>query len=58
MKQQEVKELRNQRAIERNEHWQALTPQQQLDELDLRLGVNKGAKKQRAKIAKQLKKGN
>jgi len=37
-------------AIERNEAWAILTPEQQLVELDIRLGKGIGAKKQRAKI--------
>ena len=37
-------------AIERNEYWAQLTPEQQLDVLDIRLGKGIGAKKQRAKI--------
>ena len=37
-------------AIERNERWAQLTPQQQLIELNKRLGEGVGAKKQRAKI--------
>ena len=37
-------------AIERNEYWAQLTPEQQLDVLDIRLGKGIGAKKQRARI--------
>ena len=37
-------------AIERNNFWASLTPQQQLESLDTRLGKGIGAKKQRAKI--------
>ena len=37
-------------AIERNEYWAQLTPEQQLDVLDIRLGKDIGAKKQRARI--------
>jgi len=37
-------------AIERNEYWAQLTPEQQLDVLDIRLGKDVGAKKQRARI--------
>ena len=37
-------------AIERNEHWAQLTPEQQLSALDIRLGKDVGAKKQRARI--------
>lgn len=39
-------------AIERNEAWAKLTPAQQLNELDRRLGKGVGAKKQRARLAK------
>ena len=37
-------------AIERNNFWASLTPQQQLESLDTRLGKGVGAKKQRARI--------
>ena len=37
-------------AIERNERWAQLTPEQQLASLDERLGKGIGAKKQRARI--------
>ena len=37
-------------AIERNEYWAQLTPEQQLTDLDKRLGKGIGAKKQRARI--------
>ena len=37
-------------AIERNEAWAQLTPEQQLADLDRRLGKEIGAKKQRARI--------
>ena len=37
-------------AIERNEAWNILTPEQQLASLDKRLGKDIGAKKQRARI--------
>ena len=37
-------------AIERNEAWAQLTPEQQLADLDRRLGKDIGAKKQRARI--------
>jgi len=38
----------------RQEEWAKLTPQQQLAELDSRLGKGIGAKKQRAKLAKAI----
>ena len=41
---------KQQEAIERNEYWAQLTPEQQLDVLDIRLGKDIGAKKQRARI--------
>ena len=37
-------------AIERNEYWAGLTYEQQLADLDRRLGKGIGAKKQRARI--------
>ena len=37
-------------AIERNEAWTQLTPEQQIADLDRRLGKDTGAKKQRARI--------
>ena len=40
----------------RQEEWARLTPQQQLAELDSRLGKGIGAKKQRAKLAKAIAK--
>ena len=43
------KEYKNKEAIERNSFWASLTPQQQLESLDTRLGKGVGAKKQRAK---------
>ena len=44
------KEIRHKEAIERNNFWASLTPQQQLESLDNRLGKGIGAKKQRARI--------
>ena len=41
-------------AIERNEAWAQLTPEQQLIELNKRLGEGVGAKKQRAKILHKI----
>lgn len=38
----------------RNEAWRKLSPAKQLQELDLRLGVGKGATRQRKKLAKEL----
>lgn len=42
-------------ALERQASWAKLTPTQQLNELDRRLGKGVGAKKQRAKLTKILK---
>ena len=39
-----------QEAIARNNRWAQLTPEQQLEDLDRRLGKGIGAKKQRARI--------
>lgn len=50
------KEQRVKDAAERSKAWRSLKPAQQLKELDNRLGVGMGASKQRAKIAKLLKK--
>ena len=43
-------------AQERQEQWENLTPVQQLDSLDERLGRGVGAVKQRAKILKNARK--
>ena len=45
---------KQQEAIERNNFWTSLTPQQQLESLDNRLGKGIGAKKQRAKIQAKI----
>ena len=45
---------KQQEAIERNNFWASLTPQQQLESLDNRLGEGIGAKKQRAKIQAKI----
>lgn len=42
-------------AQKRVDEWQLLTPSQQWDELDKRLGPGKGATKQRERIFKKLK---
>ena len=41
-------------AKERNEFWSKYSPAEQLLELDSRLGIGVGAKRQRARIAKQI----
>ena len=45
---------KNTEAIARNEYWAQLTPEQQLADLDSRLGKDIGAKKQRAKIQSKI----
>ena len=45
-----TKQIKETEAIVRNEVWAKLTPEQQLESLDNRLGKGVGAKKQRAKI--------
>ena len=41
---------KRQEAFDRNKAWAQLTPEQQLEDLDRRLGKGIGAKKQRARI--------
>ena len=41
---------KKQEAFDRNKAWAQLTPEQQLEDLDRRLGKGVGAKKQRARI--------
>ena len=48
-------EIRREEVIERQEHWSNLTPQEQLVELNKRLGNGVGAVKQRFKINQRLK---
>ena len=45
-----TKQIKETEAIVRNEAWAKLTPEQQLADLDRRLGKDVGAKKQRARI--------
>ena len=45
-----TKQIKETEAIVRNEAWAKLTPEQQLESLDNRLGKGIGAKKQRARI--------
>ena len=45
-----TKQIKQTEAIVRNEAWAKLTPEQQLADLDRRLGKGIGAKKQRARI--------
>ena len=49
-----TKQIKETEAIVRNEAWAKLTPEQQLSELDRRLGKGIGAKKQRAKIQAKI----
>lgn len=45
-----------QEAVERNEAWTKLSPQQQLERLDLRLGKGVGATKQRTRLQRLIEK--
>ena len=45
-----TKQIKQTEAAVRNESWAKLTPEQQLADLDERLGKDIGAKKQRARI--------
>ena len=45
-----TKQIKQTEAVVRNEAWVKLTYEQQLDDLDKRLGKGIGAKKQRARI--------
>lgn len=51
----EERDRRRQEAAARVEEWRKLTPQEQLNELDRRLGKGLGAARQRAMIAKRIK---
>lgn len=48
------KSERREEARARSEKWDKLSPEQKLQELDKRLGKDKGAKKQREKLKKIL----
>lgn len=52
------KEQRKTSAKERNARWQSLTLREQLDDLDLRLGKDVGATKQREKIKAWIEAGH
>jgi hypothetical protein len=49
-----LKEQRRTEAAYRTANWQKLSPQEQLVQLDARLGEGIGAKKQRARIQAQM----
>ena len=49
-----TKQIKQTEAIVRNEAWAKLTPEQQLADLDRRLGKGIGAKKQIAKIKNKI----
>ena len=48
------KETRRADAIARNDAWSKLSTEQKIAELDKRLGVDVGAKKQRKRLAKEV----
>ena len=50
----ERKDQRRKDALTRQEDWSSLTPQQQLTELDNRLGKDQGAAKQRKRLQKKI----
>lgn len=52
----DLKEMRKREGEERQEAWSKLTPQQQLEALDKRLGKDVGATKQRARLALAIEK--
>lgn len=51
-----MNESKRSEALKRQAAWAALTPQEQLADLDLRLGKGQGARKQRAQIALRMEK--
>jgi len=51
---QSLRNLRRKEAIARNNAWAALSCEEQLADLDRRLGEGQGAVKQRAKIARLI----
>lgn len=50
----EKKKLKQEEHTMRVERWQAMPPELQQAELDMRFGINQGAKKQRKRIRKAL----
>lgn len=51
-------EQRREDAEERTAYWRELTPGQRLASLDQRLGKDRGAKKQRARLQRLMERGN
>ena len=54
MKAAELRDVKRIEAEERNAKWQALSFEQQIASLDKTFGKDKGAAKQRTKIARQI----
>ena len=52
----DLRKVRKDAADERTEYWTKLSPQQQLEALDMRLGKDTGAAKQRARLMKRIEK--
>jgi hypothetical protein len=50
----DLTDLKRKEAIERDAAWRSLSAEQQLEQLDVRLGVGVGAKKQRARLLKLI----
>lgn len=50
----DLKEAKRREATERLEYWSKLGPKQQLEALDRHLGVNVGARKQRARLQRLI----
>ncbi len=50
----DLNELKQKEAIERTEAWQKLSPEQQLEALDRRLGAGSGAERQRARLSLEI----
>lgn len=57
MLKRDAKQLRREEAEERMALRTSLTPTKQLEQLDSRLGVGAGAKKERSRLLKQLAEG-
>lgn len=55
IKHRELLKIKREEAEERQEAWAGLTPKQQIQALNGRLGKGQGAKKQRARIAAKMK---